>query len=96
MELNIEIIDFKHPIFQSELVVWMSKLTKLNTKEKNNLNQIYRRILSLIDNPDDFIPDNLRIFIKKTAASFFFYEYRFVFLASFTSTLRSSSAACQL
>lgn len=64
MGLNIEIIDFKHPIFQSELVVWMSKLTKLNTKEKNNLNQIYRRILLLIDNPDDFIPDNLRIFIN--------------------------------
>lgn len=64
MNLNIEIINVNHPIFQSELVTWMSNLTKLNSKEKWKLDQIYRRILSLIDNPDDLIPENLRIFIN--------------------------------
>ena len=64
MNLNIEIINVNHPIFQSELVTWMSQLTRLNAKEKWKLEQIYRRILSLIDNPDDFISENLRIFIN--------------------------------
>lgn len=64
MNLNIEIINVNHPIFQSELVTWMSKLTRLNAKEKWKLDQIYRCILSLIDNPDDFISENLRIFIN--------------------------------
>ncbi|HIS12808.1 MAG TPA: pentapeptide repeat-containing protein [Candidatus Onthocola stercoravium] len=64
MNLNIEIIDVKHPIFQSELIDWMVSLSKINSSNKRELDKIYRQILSLLDNPDDYIVENLRIFIN--------------------------------
>lgn len=63
MALNIEIIDVNHPIFQSELINWLVDLAKINSRKKGELERIYQQILSLVDNPDDYISENLRIFI---------------------------------
>ena len=60
--IKIEIVQKDFPIYNSQYLDWTIKLTQLKKKDKEKIYQLYRTLLSLIE--EDCIVEHLHIFIN--------------------------------